>query len=180
MAQPYLVGDLDPRIGHNFVDANALDRRGGPEGTAISEILRLYEHENSAFRLLVSSSVRDEIKHPKTPIEVKRKALLFMFSEDVELTEEEIARRDSVRALIQGNSKPGQHQQDADHLFWSAKYHGRHFITNDKRLLKMTIAVWMMLKLKVLKPSEFLASLRIYNDGIDYCSKNQSNSDMMM
>jgi len=29
------VPDLDPRIGNNFVDANALDLTGGPEDGAV-------------------------------------------------------------------------------------------------------------------------------------------------
>jgi len=148
-----LMIDLDPRFGNNFIDANALDRTGGPEDAAVDAILRLYEE--SAFTLLLPYSVQAEIAHPHTPPEVKRKAGLLVFSMPVELTVPELTLHDKVRDLIRGNARPGQHDRDAFHLVESAKY-GRHFITNDRRLLKKADEIWDMLQLKVLKPTEFL------------------------
>lgn len=50
------------------------------------------------------------------------------------------------------------------HLFESAKYGGRHFITNDGRLLKKAPEIWALLQIKVLKPSEFLASYTAHTE----------------
>jgi hypothetical protein len=47
---------INPRIGNNFIDANVLDRTGGPEDAAVDEILRL--HNDGAFTLLLPHSVK--------------------------------------------------------------------------------------------------------------------------
>jgi hypothetical protein len=151
MGQP----DLDPRFGNNFIDANVLDRTRGPEDAAVDEILRL--HSEDAFTVLLPYSVKTEIEHPKTPPEVKERAEQFLYSMPVQLTTPEVATHARIRALIQGNAGRGQHEKDAFHLVESAKY-GRHFITNDGRLLKKADEIWAMLQLKVLKPSDFLAA----------------------
>jgi hypothetical protein len=88
---------------------------------------------------------------------VKQHALEFVYSLPVQLTPGELATHDRIRDLIQGNAKPGQHDRDAFHLVESAKY-GRHFITNDRRLLRKAEEIWEMLHLKVLKPSDFSAA----------------------
>jgi predicted nucleic acid-binding protein len=154
------IPDLDPRVGNNLIDANALDRHGGTEETAMDEILRL--PDKRAFTLLLPYSVKAEIEHPNTPAEVKRKAAFMLFSMRVDLVGQELIRHDRVRNLIQGNAKEGQHDKDAFHLVESAKY-GRHFVTNDRRLLKRAQEIWGMLHLKVLKPSDFLAAYRSHS-----------------
>jgi hypothetical protein len=157
------VPDLDPRVGNNFIDTNVLDHTGGPEDAAVSEIMRL---RWGNFTVLLPHSVKAEIAHPKTPAEVKQRAMEFVYSLPVQLTPAELATHDKIRALIQGNAKPGQHDKDAFHLVESAKY-GRHFITNDGRLLKKAEEIWEMLHLKVLKPSEFLAAYLAHADEED-------------
>lgn len=144
---------LDPRHGNNFIDANVLDRTGGPEDAAVDEVLRL--HGESAFTVLLPHSVKSEIEHLNTPADVKRRAKEFIYSLPVQLTAPELATHEKIRALIQGNAKPGQHARDAYHLVESAKY-GRHFITNDARLLKKADEIWRVIQLRVLRPSEFL------------------------
>ncbi len=148
------VPDLDPRVGNSFIDANVLNQTGGPEDAAVREILRL---RWGTFTVLLPHSVKAEIAHVNTPAEVKQRATEFIYSMPVQLTPAERATHDKIRALIQGNAKPGQHDRDAFHLVESAKY-GRHFITNDGRLLKKAEQIWELLHLKVLKPSEFLAA----------------------
>ena len=155
---------LDPRIGNNFIDANVLDRTGGPEAVAVDVILELHQRENYDFRLLLTYSVKAEIAHPHTPAEVKRRAAHMVYSTPVQLIGTELETHDKVRALIQGNSKPGQHDSDAFHLVESAKY-GRHFITNDGRLLKKANEIWGMLHLKVCTPSEWLAAYKAHARG---------------
>jgi hypothetical protein len=148
------IPDLDPRVGNNFIDANVLDRTGGPEDAAVSEILRIRAGE---FLLLLPHSVKAEIAHPNTPADVKKRSMEFVYSEPVGLTPDELAKLDRTRVLIRGNAKAGQHDKDAFHLVESAKY-GRHFITSDGRLLKKAGEIWKALQLKVLRPSEFLAA----------------------
>jgi predicted nucleic acid-binding protein len=156
------VPDLDPRFSNNFIDANVLDRTGGPEDAAVDEILQLRGGET--FTVLLPNSVKTELAHPNTPAEVKQRAAELVYSVPVQLTSSELATHDKIRALIQGNAKPGQHDSDAFHLVESAKY-GRHFITNDERLLKKAEEIWKMLHLKVIKPSEFLAAYRTHTKG---------------
>ena len=154
------VPDLDPLFTNPFIDTNALDNTNGPETAAMDDILRLCEEtafEEHPLTLRLPYSVQEEMEHPHTPAEVKRKAENLVFSMKVELIGPELALHDKVRDLIRGNARPGQHDRDAFHLVESAKY-GRHFITNEKRLLKKAGEIWALLQLSVLKPSEFLAS----------------------
>ena len=83
----------------------------------------------------------------------------FVYSTPVELTKDEHVVHERVRDLLQGNSKPGQHSNDAFHLVESAKY-GRHFITDDSRILKKKEEIWYMLHLKVVTPEELLQAYR--------------------
>ena len=123
----------------------------------MDEILRLLDTDEGDFSVLLPHSVKAEIAHPNTPPDVKRRAARLIYSMPTRLTAPELATHEEIRTLIQGNAKPGQHDRDAFHLVESAKY-GRHFITNDGRLLKKANEIWAMLHLKVLKPSEFLAA----------------------
>jgi predicted nucleic acid-binding protein len=74
------------------------------------------------------------------------------------LTPPELATHEKLRILIQGNAESGRHDKDAFHLVESAKYGGRFFITKDRRLLKKAPEVWAVLRLRVVKPSEFLSA----------------------
>jgi hypothetical protein len=59
--------------------------------------------------------------------------------------------------LVQGNAKAGQHAADAFHIVESAKNGGRHFITNDQRLLKKAHQIWDALLIRVVSPTDFVA-----------------------
>jgi hypothetical protein len=147
--------NIHPRFGNNFLDANALDELGNQEDAAIAEILQ--RADDFEFTLLLPYSVRKEILDPRTPVAVKRRAQGLIFSMPVQLTAPELATHQRIRTLIQGNAQEGQHEKDAFHLVESAKNGGRHFITNDKRLLKKAPEIWAELGIRVLKPSEFVA-----------------------
>jgi hypothetical protein len=159
-----MLDHLDPRIGNNFIDANVLDRTGGPVAAAIDAILELHQREDHDFTLLLPYSVKEEIAHPHTPVEVKLRAAHMIYSTQVQLTGPERETHEKVRVLIQGNPRPGQHDRDAFHLVESAKY-GRHFITNDGRLLKKANEIWGLLQLKVLTPNEWLAAYNTHARG---------------
>jgi hypothetical protein len=90
----------NPRYGNNFIDANVLDRTGGPEDVAVDTILRL--HEEGAFTLLLPYSVKAEIEHPNTPTDVKRKALQLNYSIPVQLIAQELETHDRIRTLMPG------------------------------------------------------------------------------
>ena len=147
---------MNPLIGSNFIDANVLDRTGGPEDAAVDTILEM--KWEGVFTLLLPYSVKAEIEHPNTPADVKQRAAGLIYSIPVQLTPAEVATHQRVRALIQGNAKPGQHANDAFHLVESAKY-GRCFITNDGRLLKKAGEIFALLQLRVIKPTVFLAAV---------------------
>jgi hypothetical protein len=149
-----LTVNLDPKYGNNFIDANALDHTGGPEDEAMDKILALAEARH--FTLLLPFSVKREIEHPNTPSEVKRRASGLIYSMPVQLTAPELATHKKIRDLVQGNAQPGQHAHDAFHVVESAKNGGRHFITNDKRLLKKAPEIWKALMIRVLTASEFI------------------------
>ena len=146
--------NIDPRFGNNFIDANVLDRKGTPEDKAVDAILRLAEDGEST--LLLPYSVQKELEHPNTPKEVKRRAADLIFSMRVQLTEQEKATHRRIRDLIRGNAQSNLHDADAFHLVESQKNGGRHFITNDGRLLKKAADIWQALLIRVLSPKEFM------------------------
>lgn len=156
---------LDPRWGNNFLDCNALDRTEETEDRAMDEILALHEQPNT-FTLLLPYSVKAEIEHPSAPAEKKRKAMGFLYSMEVTLTQLELATHEKLRILIQGNAKSGRHDRDAFHLVESAKYGGRYFITKDGRLLKKAPQIWAALRLRVVRPSEFLSAYHSHSSPV--------------
>lgn len=142
-----------------MLDANALDKRGGPEDAVVDELLALAE--GMKLSLVLPHSVRAEINHPNTPADVKRRAARLLFSTSVDLTGPEFELHRKVRTILQGNAKPGKHDRDAYHLVEAAKY-GGHFITSDKdRPLKKRDEVAQILPhLQIVTPAEFLAIYR--------------------
>ncbi len=146
--------NIEPRFGNNFIDANVLDRGTTQHDAAVERILGLVNA--GEFTLLLPHSVKSEIEHPNTPMEVKRRAAGLIYSMPVELTAPELATHKRIRTLIQGNAKSGKHDSDAFHLVEAHKYGGRHFITNDTRLLSMASQIWTELQLRVLTPQEFI------------------------
>jgi predicted nucleic acid-binding protein len=146
--------NLHPTRGNNFIDANLLDRTGGPADDAVDRILTLAEH--GKFTLLLPYSVQAEIAHPNTPPEIKRLASRLVYSIPVQLTAPEQATHQKIRELIGGNARAGKHDNDAFHVVESQKNGGRHFITNDERLLKKAPQIWQALLIRVLTASEFI------------------------
>jgi hypothetical protein len=148
-----LTLNLDPNFGNNFIDANALDYSGGPEDAAVDKILSLVR--DGRLILLLPYSVKKEIEDPNTPPELKQRVSGLIYSMEVTLTAHEKATHQKIRDLMQGNAKPGKHAPDAFHLVEAAKY-GRHFITRDGRILGKGRAIWDLLQLRVLTPSQFI------------------------
>jgi hypothetical protein len=102
------------------------------EADDVAEIIALWDA--GKFTLVVPSSVRRELQHPNTPAYVKQIALRVIYTLDVTPTEMEVQMIERMKRIIQGNARPGRHDQDATHLVEASKY-GRYFITKDARLL---------------------------------------------
>jgi predicted nucleic acid-binding protein len=160
--------NLHPTLGNNFIDANTLDRTGGPTDADVDRILALAE--DGEFTLLLPYSVQAEIAHPNTPSDVKRKASRLIYSMPVQLTEQEKWTHQQIGELIRGNARAGKHANDAFHIVESAKNGGRHFITNDDRLLKKAPEIWQELLIRVLTASEFIHDY--YPNGGSHAGKN--------
>jgi hypothetical protein len=147
--------NLDPRFGNNFIDANVLDRGSADYDDTVDRLLTLAEQ--GKMTLLLPYSVKAEIEHPHTPAEVKSRAAGLQYSIPVQLTTPELATHDRIRTLIRGNAQSAQHARDAFHLVEAAKYGGRHFITNDRRLLRKDAEIWDALHIRVISPTDFIA-----------------------
>ncbi len=150
---------IDPRYFNSLIDANVLDRLGGPDDAIVEEILSLYDDEK--VTLLLPHSVKTEIEHPNTPADVKRRALPFIYTEPVSLTPAEVQRHQQVRDLVRGNARPGKHDRDAYHMVEAAKY-GGYFVTRDRRLIKKRSEVAQVLGqgFAIVTPTEFLDAYR--------------------
>jgi hypothetical protein len=146
--------EIDPRFCNNFIDANVLDRKGTPDDQAVDSILKLAN--DGEITLLLPYSVKDELEHANTPVDVKRRAAGLIYSMRVQLTPQEKATHRRIRELVQGNAQSDQHAADAFHIVESQKNGGRHFITNDRRLLKKAPEIWQALPIRALTPREFL------------------------
>ncbi len=146
---------VDPRYYNNVIDTNILDRLEDGHDEAVDAMLALYRGNMVSFQL--PYSVKAEIDHPHTPTEVKERAREFIFTEPVTLTANEHALHAEVRELIRGNAAPGQHDQDAFHLFEAEKYGGGYFVTRDRRLLRKRAEIERLLGLIVLAPTEFMS-----------------------
>ena len=66
-------GALDPRICNITLDANAVDRDGGPRDGLVDRLLGL--RQTGKINFVVPGSVRTEIQHPRTPHDVKTAVL---------------------------------------------------------------------------------------------------------
>jgi hypothetical protein len=109
--------------------------------------------------VIVAHSVQKELYHPNTPDDVKRMGKALVYTIETELSPELLRKRDEIRKLIKGNSKPGQHKGDADHLFELYKYGGGYFVTTDARLLSFSDTLFRNYFITTIKPTEYEALL---------------------
>jgi predicted nucleic acid-binding protein len=127
----------------------------GAEQEAVERILALYRQRR--FTLPLPYSVKAEIEHPNTPAHVKARARELIFTTPVELTPPELELVARSRDLMRGNAASGKHDADAFHVVEAAKYGGRHFITNDTRILSKKAQISELTGIDVVTPTEFLA-----------------------
>jgi hypothetical protein len=124
---------LDPRICPIGIDANALNRDGSAKDGLVDRILEL--DRTGQINLIAPHGVRREAADPRTPPGVSEAVLSKIYTIPTGLTAQEQDTRARIEAALQGNSKPGKHAADAQHLAEAAKYCG-YFITHDDRVLK--------------------------------------------
>lgn len=147
---------LDPRKVNVFVDDNALDPNGGHQ----AEVDRLLALKAAGrINIVVPGGVREEALHPNTPATVNYNVAAQIFSLPVELNESEKRQLHAIRAILQGNAKPGRHWADAGHVFEAVKYGGGYFITHDRRINKtrrQALDGVLPPNLLIVTPAEFL------------------------
>ena len=151
---------LDPRKVNVIIDANALDPSGG-DSAEVDRLLAL--RAAGKVNLIAPGGVRGEALHPKTPAGVRENVVTQIFSLPVGLNGMEQQQLAGIRAILQGNAAPGQHDADARHVFEAAKYGGGYFITHDRRINKtkrQELEKVLPSSLWIVTPAEFLA---IYN-----------------
>jgi len=143
-----------PRYTHTFIDSCAFNPDSMEEEEAASR--RILEKWPN---VIVAHSVQKELDHPNTPDDVKRMGNALVYTIETELSPELLRKRDEIRTLIQGNSKPGQHKSDADHIFELYKYGGGYFVTTDARLLSYSDTLFRNYFITTIKPTKYEALL---------------------
>lgn len=139
-----------PNYTSSFIDSCAFD----PADKREMDCSRRLLSENNLI-LQISHSVQKEIDHPNTPSDVKQLARDLIFTLDVQLTKEELDRKEDIRSLVRGNAKAGKHENDADHLFDLSRYGGGYFITTDSRLLSLNDSLFNKYFITTIKPSDY-------------------------
>ena len=143
-----------PRYTHTFIDSCAFNPDSMEEEEPASR--RILEKWPN---VIVAHSVQKELDHPNTPDDVKRMGNALVYTIETELSPELLRKRDEIRTLIQGNSKPGQHKSDADHIFELYKYGGGYFVTTDARLLSHSDTLFRNYFITTIKPTKYEALL---------------------
>ena len=146
----------------SFLDDCAFDPKCSPEETeAARQILEL--SGTHAVGVLLAHSVQGEIEHPRTPGTVKTAAAGMFYTISTSLTRTEQAKKRAIHAILTGNANPARHEADATHVFEASKY-GGCFITTDGRILGKAAELWRVCRVRVVKPSAWLAAYRQCKD----------------
>ena len=83
-----------------FLDSCAFDPKYTPEDTASRSLYQLYEQ--GELILHIAHSTQKETDHPNTPAWVKQEANLFIFTNKVQLTDEEIKQKEKILNVLTG------------------------------------------------------------------------------
>ena len=148
---------VNPWIANSSVDSCAFDPKYGPEDKAANEIFRLHKEEGLIIQ--IAHSTQKEVDHPNTPDWVKRAAAGMIYTLQVDLKQDERTRFRRIHAILTGQGRPENMEEDARHIFEAQKY-GLYFITTDRRLLKRAKEIGALCGLEILLPSQFLELVR--------------------
>lgn len=141
-----------PKFTHSYMDSCAFNP-GGSEEECIRRLARLYD--DGEINLEIAGSVLKEIGHPNTPGDIKKRAATLIFTTELSLNQEQVTIRETLRAMIRGNGKPGQHEKDADHIFDLQMHGGGYFITTDARLLSLSGILFKKYSVTTITPCEY-------------------------
>lgn len=144
---------MNPWITNSFLDSCAFDPKYHPEDQAATELFRL--HEKEGLGILLAHSNQREVDHPNTPAWVKTKAAGLIYTTSVTLTPDEKSRLRKIHAILTGDGKPENAEDDARHIFQAQKY-GSYFVTTDERLLKRADEIRAECGVEILRPTQFL------------------------
>jgi len=150
---------INPLKANVFLDSCAFDPKYHPEDTVSMALYDLYEQGDMVLH--IAHSTQKEIEHPNTPLWVKEQAHMFIFTYKVQLTEEEIRRKEAILNILAGNGNPDRVRDDAEHVFEASKY-GPYFVTTDTRILKKQAELQQLCSVVILKPSEIMIIIREY------------------
>ncbi len=133
-----MAGPIDPRKALIGLDANALDRRGRQD-EALADRFRALAAAGR-LKVLVPGGVEAELRHPRGPLsskaDVPQPVPAPAFVRRPGLTAAQHISRLRIRAMVQGNARPGKHEADAAHLSEAHEAGCAYFITYDGRLLR--------------------------------------------
>ncbi|HEX4768708.1 MAG TPA: hypothetical protein VH414_20770 [Lichenihabitans sp.] len=115
------------------LDANALDRKTTARGKLVDRFEQLVA--SGAVEVYIGPGVQAEVAHPATPGTILRGLPRTEPRPFRPLAAAEHLARIRVRAMVQGNARPGKHARDASHLSEAAEAGCRYFITYDGRIL---------------------------------------------
>lgn len=152
----------NPFIAPIFFDSCAFDGGSFVEQNSSIEARAIVEQRGAGIELV--HSVLKEIEYPNTPQNLRDESQGFIYTCEVNLNETEIANLAIIEKIIVGNGSLEKMKSDCRHVFEAQKYGGHYFITTDLRLLKKSIPIKNNFALNILKPSEFLAILKIHID----------------
>lgn len=152
---------MNPRIRNNFLDSCAFDPKYSPEDEASQKLFELYK--NRDIILNIAHSNQKEIEHPNTPDWVKKEALGMIYTIETSLTNGEKQQKIEILKILTGNGNPEKMKKDAEHVFEAGKY-GGYFITTDERILKRKFSLEAICSVTIVKPSELLAILAMYEN----------------
>ena len=124
------------------------------------ELFKLHQEHGLGIRLAHSN--QKEIDHPNTPAWVKNTAASLIYTMQVSFTPGERSRLRKIHAILTGNGKPENVEEDARHVFEAQKY-GSYFVTTDDRILRRAHELRTVCTVEILRPSEFLELVRNYN-----------------
>lgn len=148
---------IDPLCRNNFIDSNILDEVADGQVEAVQEIIRA--SDDGEITVLLPYSVCNEIKRPNTPAQVKKIVSHFVFSVEVNLTENEKSSYRDLLGAVKGDAQEKNIAPDLFHVWEAAKNGGGCFITRDKRLLARAPAIADRLQIEVMTPARFLELL---------------------
>lgn len=152
---------INPKIRNNFLDSCAFDPKYSPEDAASQKIFELYK--NGEMVLNIAHSNQKEIEHPNTPDWVKTEALGMIYTIETSLTNGEQQQKQEILNILAGNGNPEKMKKDAEHVFEAGKY-GGYFITTDERILKKKPDLEAICSAIIVKPSELLDILAMYEN----------------